>query len=178
MATPTPTPFTLIEKFLDSVSGKVQPPAWATEEAQRRLVLLLNHILMQEPEAQARLLRQKGRIVQARWRALNLRLEITPAGLLALAPAVARADLTLTLLDESPFALARNVLRGDKPATAIEGDVQLAAEVGWLIDHVRWDIEEDIARVLGDPVAHALGQAARSLASALRQLTQKVNKGR
>jgi ubiquinone biosynthesis protein UbiJ len=30
------------------------------EEVQRRLVLLANHVLMQEPEAQARLARQAG----------------------------------------------------------------------------------------------------------------------
>jgi len=47
--------------------------------------------------------------------------------------------------------------------------VQLAAEVNWLVDHVRWDIEEDLARVLGDAQAHTLAQAARGLATALRQ---------
>ena len=61
------------------------------------------------------------------------------------------------------------MLRGDKPAVRIEGDVQLAADVNWLVDHVRWDIEEDLARVMGDAPAHTLGQAARNMAAALRQ---------
>jgi hypothetical protein len=42
----------------------------------------------------------------------------------------------------------------------IAGDVQLAAEVQWLVDHVRWDLEEDLSRVIGDAPAHAMGQSA------------------
>ncbi|MGI9133635.1 MAG: hypothetical protein ACR2I0_06785, partial [Rhodoferax sp.] len=63
----------------------------------------------------------------------------------------------------------RAAVRGDKPPVRISGDVQLAAEVNWLADHLRWDIEEDLARVLGDPVAHGLMQAARSAAATLAQ---------
>jgi len=45
----------------------------------------------------------------------------------------------------------------------------LAAEINWLVDHVRWDIEEDLSRIVGDVPAHALGQAARSLRDTLHQ---------
>ena len=64
------------------------------------------------------------------------------------------------------MALAQAVLRGDKPAVRIEGDVQLAAEVNWLADHVRWDMEEDLARIVGDVPAHTLGQMAADRAHA------------
>ena len=50
----------------------------------------------------------------------------------------------------------------------IEGDVQLAAEVNWLVDHVRWDLEEDLSKIVGDVAAHRLGDLARGLATALR----------
>ena len=68
----------------------MQPPAWMVEEIQRRLVLLFNHVLMQEPEAQARLARQ----AQPRgWKRAGavfvMRLVATPAGLLDLAPEAA-----------------------------------------------------------------------------------------
>ena len=35
-------------------------------------------------------------------------------------------------------------------ALQVSGDVQLAAEVNWLVDHVRWDAEDDLARAIGD----------------------------
>ena len=89
--------------------------------------------------------------------------------MLDLAPAGARTDLSLVLTEASPLALLQQVMSGDKPAVRVEGDVQLAAEVNWLADHVRWELEEDLARVIGDVPAHALAEGARKLHLALRQ---------
>ena len=47
--------------------------------------------------------------------------------------------------------------------------MQLAAEVSWLIDHVQWDIEDDLARLLGDALAYAVVRAARTVAQAVQQ---------
>ena len=98
-----------------------------------------------------------------------MRLVATPAGLLDLAGPAGAPDLTLTVTEDSPWALGQAALRGAKPPVRIEGDVQFAAEVNWLVDHVRWDLEEDLARVIGDAPAHTLGQAARGMAEALRR---------
>jgi ubiquinone biosynthesis protein UbiJ len=144
------------------------PPVWLQAEGRNRLVLLLNHILLQEPVAMDRLRRQAGKTVQARWGGWSVWLQATPAGLLAVAPEVESADLLLEVSETSPFALAQSVLAGDKPSVSIQGDVQLAADVAWLVDNVRWDLEEDLSRWLGDAPAHALGQWARSAAAALK----------
>ena len=146
----------------------VQPPAWAIGEAQRRVVLLLNHILMQETEATQRLARQKGSVVLMQWRLFSIKLVATPAGLLDIATPESKPDLVLLVTETSPLALVQTVLRGDKPTVRIEGDVQLAAEVNWLVDHVRWDVEEDLSRVIGDAPAHALAGVARQVSGALR----------
>ena len=171
----TQSPFSFLEDVFQQLSTTLQPPAWAVEEAQRRIVLLLNHVLMQEPEATARLARQKGRVVLFHWRNVHFKLLLTPAGLLELADAEAPSDLTLSVTEESPVALVQSALSGAKPAVRIEGDVQLAAEVNWLVDHVRWDIEEDLARIMGDAPAHALGQAARRVAEAVRQFLTRAS---
>jgi ubiquinone biosynthesis protein UbiJ len=47
--------------------------------------------------------------------------------------------------------------------------VQLAAEINWLVDHVRWDLEDDLAHLIGDAPAHVVGDVARRAAQALRQ---------
>ncbi len=153
---------------LEQLGDRLQPPDWMADEVQHRLVLFLNHVLMQEPEAQARLMRQKGSRVRLQWRQFRLQLAATPAGLLEQVPD-GEPELRLTLTDSSPLALAQAVLSGERPAVRIEGDVQLAAEVNWLVDHVRWDAEEDLARLIGDAPAHQLAQAARGAALALRQ---------
>lgn len=155
--------------FLQSLLGSLRPPEWMVDELQNRVVLFLNHVLMQEKEAMDRLVRQKGRIARVQWRAYSMALVITPAGLFNLAPETAAPDLQLHVTETSPFALAQTALRGDKPAIRIEGDVQLAAEINWLVDHVRWDVEEDLARVIGDAPAHTVAQVASRAAQALRQ---------
>ncbi|MBU0589362.1 MAG: hypothetical protein KJ852_17480 [Gammaproteobacteria bacterium] len=165
----TQSPFSLLEDFFRNFDTRLQPPAWIVDELQRRIVLLLNHVLMQEKEAMSRLTRQKGRVILFHWRSITLKLVATPAGLLDRAESSSVPDLTLSLTDTSPLAIANSLLRGDKPAVRIEGDVQLAAEVNWLADHVRWDLEEDLARIVGDAPAHALGEATRRSLQALRE---------
>jgi len=169
----TQSPFSSLADAFDQLKQNLKAPAWLADELQRRLVLFLNHVLMQEPEAQTRLARQKGRVVRLQWRDFSMQLAATPAGLCELAPNAA-SDLLLTVTDTSPFDLARNALRGDKPGVRIEGDVQFAAEVNWLVDHVRWDVEEDLSRLIGDAPTHALANFARGAAQALRAFIGKL----
>lgn len=171
----TQFPFSFLESvFQNLIPPDLQPPIWLVQEVQRRLILLLNHVLMQEPEATARLVRKTGSVVLVQWRGFTLSLMATPAGLLDLAAPQAKPDLTLSITQESPLALLESTLRGDKPEVRIEGDVQLAAEVNWLVDHVRWDLEEDLSRLVGDGPAHTIGQAVRSLVPALREFAGTV----
>ncbi len=146
-----------------------QPPDWLMREMQQRVVLLLNHVLQQEPEAIARLKRKKGQIagIESAWTAMKL--IVTPAGLLDLAPPDAEPDLSLKVLDTNPLSILQALLSGDKPRMEIAGDVMLAAEVNWLVDHVRWDVEEDLSRIVGDVPAHGLMQVVRGLSDTLKK---------
>ncbi len=164
----TQSPFSFLDGLFERLASGPQPPQWLIHEVQHRAVLFLNHVLMQEPQATERLARQRGRVAQVQWRAYSVALQITPAGLFDLTRADAQPDLRLEVTDTSPLSLAQAALRGDQPSIRLEGDVQLAAEINWLVDHVRWDVEEDLARVIGDAPAHAVGAVARKAAQALR----------
>ena len=148
------------------------PPAWLVDESRRRIVLLLNHVLMQEPEATTRLTRQKGRSVQMKWREMDLHLVVTPAGLFDVAIDSVKPDLLLEVLPQSSLELVQNLLQGKKPDVRIEGDVQLAAEINWLADHVRWDVEEDLARIVGDVPARLMTQTAQRVRQAINRLAR------
>jgi len=170
MATiPPPSPFVLLQNLIDQAGDRLRPPAWAIHEIQYRSVLFLNHVLQQEPEAQQRLARHRGRAIEVRWRDLRICLAPTSAGLFELAGESTVPELTLTIEQTSPLKLARDRLRGEKSDIQITGDVQLAAEVNWLVDHLRWDAEDDLARLVGDVPAHAIGSTARKVAEMLRQ---------
>jgi ubiquinone biosynthesis protein UbiJ len=164
-------------KGLEGLAASLQPPAWLVQEIQQRGVLFLNHVLIQEPAAQTRLKRQQGRVVQLHWRDQVFRCRFTPAGLVELdAQGTSEPDLVLRATQDSPLDIAQSVMQGQKPGIRIEGDVQLAAEVNWLFDHVRWEPEEDLARLLGDAPAHAVMTGARKVASALREFVQSQQK--
>ena len=153
---------------MQKMLGSVQPPAWLVREIQNRIVLSLNHVLQQEPEAMERLKRQTGKAAQIEFAPWSLCVQTTPAGLLELAAPERVADLTLTVQDDMA-ALTAKLAKGEKPLTQIAGDVQLAADINWLIDHVRWDFEEDLAKLVGDATAHNIGQGLRAAAGGLRR---------
>jgi ubiquinone biosynthesis protein UbiJ len=166
----TTSPFS----FLESLATRLQPPEWVVEEGQQRIVLFLNHVLMQEKQATDRLQRQKGRVVQIKMGLFVIDLIVTPAGLVDRAPALAKPDLQLSVAMDSPKTIVQSVLAGKPPPVAIEGDVQLAAELGWLAENLRWDVEEDLSRLIGDAPAHALAGAARRLLAGLKQFLAKT----
>ena len=114
----TQSPFSLLGGLLARFSGGLPaalsalsalPPAppWLVHEAQHRVVLLLNHVLQQEPEAMSRLARQRGRVAEVHWRNYSLALRATPAGLLNLVEGATIPDLRIELTETSPLALAR-----------------------------------------------------------------------
>ena len=158
--------------MVNQMATQFQPPAWVVDESINRLVLFLNHVLMSEPEAMARLARQKGQRIELLWDRVQLQLSPTPAGLLERGR-FDGFDLRLTVTEDTPVALVSTLARADKPKVRIEGDVQLAAEINWLIDHVRWDAEEDLARLVGDATAHTLAEAARKALASLRSFVAR-----
>jgi ubiquinone biosynthesis protein UbiJ len=60
----------------------------------------------------------------------------------------------------------------------VNGDPRLAAEVGALARHLRWDAEEDLSRLFGDVAAHRIAGAGRALArwhaDAARRLVESL----
>ena len=155
--------------FLESIATRFKPPVWMVDEGQQRLVLFLNHVLMQEKSAQNRLLRQKGRIAHMRWGLFAIDLVVTPAGLVDRAPPFSRPDLVISVAAESPMVVIQSALSGKAPPVTIEGDVQLAAEIGWLAENLRWDVEEDLSRLIGDAPAHAFANIGMRVATGLKQ---------
>ncbi len=175
----TQSPFSFAQNLFANGPSVFTPPDWAIDELQRRVVLLLNHVLMQEPQAMARLVQQQGRVLKVQWLQWHLQLRVSPAGLFEHVPLGAvldPVDLQLTLTANTPWQVMQPLLDGDKPEVQVQGDVQLAADINWLIDHVRWDIEADLARILGDVPAHLLVDGMQAMVRTLRQFAGSVRR--
>ena len=122
-----------LPNFLQSLLGAVMPPDWVVDELQNRIVLFLNHVLMQEKAAQDRLRRQKGKPVKMQWGEFHLTLTPTAAGLLVAIPSLiayrylrGRVDGIVIDMEKSAIALTDALeaaeSRGprDAPAQAAE----------------------------------------------------------
>jgi ubiquinone biosynthesis protein UbiJ len=143
-----------------------------------RLTLVANHVIGAEEVARARLLPHAGRTVEVAatgWPGLlpappACVFRITPAGLLEWCgpDRTGAADLTLRVDASNPAMLVARALGGEQPQVAIDGDAQLAGDVNWLLQNVRWDVEADLDRLFGPVVAAQLHRVGRLLAGAVR----------
>lgn len=145
----------------------------------QRLTLLLNHVLNSEAVATARLLPHAGRCVQVTlqgWPSLlppppALSWRVTPAGLLdwvgAAEPPVT-PDLALRVDASNPALLLARAVAGDSAPVEIDGDAQLAGDVNWLMQNLRWDLTADLERLFGPLVAQQLAQLGRALGGGVR----------
>jgi len=126
------------------------------------LAAALNRLLEAEAWARDRLAPFAGEALELRAPPLPaVRFTILEGGRLA---AGGEAGLKITLAPESLPAL----LRGEDHfmrTVDIDGNARLAQEVLHLARHLRWDIEEDLSRVLGDAAAHRLVGFAKDLAA-------------
>jgi ubiquinone biosynthesis accessory factor UbiJ len=160
--------------MLDSVRAQVVPAL------QQRLVLLVNHVLSREPAATSRLAVHAGRRLRIEATGAPpwlpslppLALAVTPAGLFEWSEAGDDADLRLTLRADDPSRWLAVAAGSAKPDLAIDGDAALAADVSWLADNLRWDIEADLDRMFGPIVARQIGRLGSSLARGLRALAR------
>jgi len=129
------------------------------------LARALGHLLEAAPWARERLAPFAGETLELRAPpAPALRFTIAGGGLLEPAAQDAAPALVVTL---GPAALPAAV-RGEEHlmrAIDVNGNARLAAEVLFLVRHLRWDVEEDLSRLVGDAAAHRLVAGARSLAA-------------
>jgi len=158
--------------------------ALASTAVMERATLLANHVIGAEPVASARLREHAGRSVQIRfegWPALlpalpPMAFRITPAGLVEWCGQEVpdEADLRVAIDASNPaLALARG-LAGERPAIEVAGDAQLATDVNWLFDNLRWDIEDDLARIVGQGPARELARFGRAVGAALREAVRAI----
>jgi len=142
-----------------------------------RICLLVNHVLQAEPAAVDRLQRHSGKRIQvclrslpvADWLPEVIGVEVTRAGLIEWLEVLdGEPDLRVSIDASNPARSIADALSGHRPAVDVSGDAALAADVAWLVDNLRWDLHDDLARVVGDGPAAALAQFASAASTGLR----------
>jgi ubiquinone biosynthesis protein UbiJ len=163
-------------------SLKAQLSALVAPALAERLTLVFNHVLASEAVATERLRPHAGRCLQLvlqDWPTMlpappALAWRITPAGLLEWAGELPPMDLTVRLDASNPAWLLARTVGGATPAVQVEGDAQLAGDVNWLMENLRWDVAADLEKLFGPSVAHQLQQFGSALAMGVRAAVQKA----
>ena len=155
-------------------------PGMATFESP--FAAALNALLESEPWARERLMPFTGESLELRAPPLpTLRFTIAADGKLVAggpdAKLEAKPSLVITV---GPGALPA-AIQGEEHllrAVDVAGNAQLASEVMFLFRHLRWDAEEEAAKVIGDVAAHRLAKFARGVAAwhvdAAHRITEAV----
>lgn len=147
---------------------------------QDRICLLLNHVISRESVAMSRLQAHAGRTVTvhlAGWPKLlpaapDLVLGISRAGLFERLDAAGEDSMRIELDASNPAALALATLSGERPRVNLQGDAALAGDLNWLIQNLRWDVEDDLARVINPAAAHQLARWGGAIAQAFAKLAR------
>ncbi len=79
-------------------------------------------------------------------------------------------------IDAANPALAfAKFLVGERPQLRVEGDAAFATDVNWLIENLRWDVEDDLARLVGDAPAREIARFGNALAKAIREAAKTLD---
>lgn len=150
------------------MSDAATPGTAIPDAALAALEAALNRYIALDPEGAARLAQLQGRLIGIELKGFGTRFYLIPG----------TADLQLfgayegepdCLLRGSPLALARMGLAERKEdglfagEVEVEGDTRLAQEFGAFIAGLEVDWEEQLARLVGDPLAHRVGEGLRSV---------------
>jgi ubiquinone biosynthesis accessory factor UbiJ len=135
----------------------------------RPIELLINRGIGLSSTARAMAVALEGETLDVRLDGTPLRLRLTAGeGRVRVTAATGEAPAAATLAG-SPLAMLR-LLGGDPQALIRAGDVQMSGSTDVanqfrdLLHMARPDLEEELSKLTGDPVAHQLGNLARGIA--------------
>jgi ubiquinone biosynthesis protein UbiJ len=131
----------------------------------------INHVLGSESWASAELNKHAGKSILLRLPLGEFCFEINPTGLLAALKDIDAPSLTLEVSSKalSEMAASTGSLREQAfKAVKITGDADLAQLIGRLAGQLRWEYEEDLARIVGDGPANFAVRQGKKFVSASR----------
>ena len=136
----------------------------------------VNHVLRSAPLALERLSKHAGRTAAFHVGPVTLAFTVQTTGEVANAVSGAARDLEVRI---SPFLLPRLAANEEAAFREIEmqGDMELAHEISFIARHLTWDVEEDLARAIGDVAAHRVVETARDVARWGREAALRTAQG-
>jgi ubiquinone biosynthesis protein UbiJ len=134
----------------------------------------INHLLRREAWARDRLLPFAGRTARLAVPPTSVTLAVTATGEVAAAESV-QPDVTLTVAASSLLEVLRDP-QAAASRTEVTGDGEFAEAISFLFTHLRWDIEEDLSKLVGDVAAHRIARFGRDVAEVPGRVAESVSR--
>ena len=120
----------------------------------RFVVSAINHVLINEHWARAKLLAFDGQTARIEVQGLTISLAITSAGLFASAThAIQPPEVIIYLPDNTLAKVIGGEVSAVFAAARISGSADLAEALAFIFRNLKWDAEADLAGLLGDITA-------------------------
>lgn len=132
----------------------------------------LQHLTQQNNWSRKHLIEFAGKVVQFNIAFTKTNLLILEDGSLGMATDNAKVDANIHITP----SLALRLIAKDEAAKMlikIEGDSHLATELGKILQLMRWDIEEDLSKVMGDIPANKVTSVTKKAFSSAKE--QSIN---
>jgi ubiquinone biosynthesis protein UbiJ len=134
----------------------------------------INHLLAAEPWARAQLAPFVGRTVEVVVAPFTIRLSVLPGGSVARAATGVVADTQIRVSGAAAIRFATGGAEAAMRDVQVSGDTDFAQAVSLLVRHLRWDVEDDLAKVTGDVVAHRVVGTAKGVVGAARRNGERL----
>lgn len=134
---------------------------------------ILQHLTSQNNWSRKHLAPYAGSVIQLNIVPIKTALLILEDGSLGIPTDHQVAEATIHI----PPSLAVRLLAKDEAAKMhikVDGDTQLAAEIGKVLQLMRWDIEEDLSQVIGDIPANKTVSATKHVLSEAKTQTANI----
>ena len=124
--------------------------------------IVLNHIFSQNDWMSSKLKKFKGKIVLIKISEIEMYFKINAQGLLVLTEKEVIPDTSIFMTVNSFF---NQIISNKNKDISIQGDIDLAKEVSEILKKIRWDVEEDLSKIVGDVAANRLGRIGKNFLS-------------
>lgn len=134
-----------------------------------------NHLLAQSGWARTRLQPHAGKRATLELSPLAVSFSVSADGHLASCSSDSEPDVMLQV----PLAESARIIGGGMEAlmsqVRITGNADFADALGFVFRHLRWDLEEDLSRVVGDIAAHRLVDTGVALGRAHKRMVSNLS---
>ena len=133
--------------------------------------IILNHFLFQNDWMSTRLKKFHNKTILIKISELSMYFSVNKKGLLEYLSQVKNPDASISMPIKS---LINQILHKENKDITIKGDIDLAQAVSEILKKIKWDVEEDLSKIIGDVAANRVGILGEKVFNESKKITISI----